>query len=414
MAPRRKSAPDTTALGRPRAGSDGLGYDVVVIGASAGGVEALLKLVATLPPAMPAAIFIVLHLPPSPTSRLPQLLTRAGPLPACYPLHGQAIEPGRIYIAPPDMHMTLDATGIRVLRGPMENGHRPAVDPLFRTAARFFRERVIGVVLTGALDCGTAGLQAVQAFGGMTVVQDPEDAFCADMPRSALRHLHADHVLPLAEIPALLAQLVAMTPTPARAVRDLDAEIVDKSLPTSIVCPSCGGAMTESEVGGLLQFRCHVGHAFSLEGMASEQAHALEAALWAATRALQESEDLARRMALRAGGDMAQRFIAKAESMRQHSQQIERILLGGGLLTPDESALVTVNGGGVGLDPGDGNAHSNTEAYGNGKPKSSGTLRNHDKRNGRAGVARAVDAPSPRASGKRANKAAHPRTRTRQ
>jgi two-component system, chemotaxis family, protein-glutamate methylesterase/glutaminase len=182
-------------------------HDIIVVGASAGGVEALRVLVGKLPGDLPAAVLVVLHVSPEHKSILPRILTGAGPLPAEHAKDGELLEPGRIYVAPPDRHMVVDDGAVGVTRSPPEGGHRPSVDTLFRSAARFHGARVVGVVLSGALDDGTAGLVAVKERGGVTVVQDPEEALCADMPRSALEHLKVDHCLPIAQIAALIDKL---------------------------------------------------------------------------------------------------------------------------------------------------------------------------------------------------------------
>src|SRR5437660_7226310 len=182
-------------------------HDIIVVGASAGGVEALRALVAKLPKDLPAAILVVLHVAPDHKSMLPRLLTGAGPIPAAHAKGGEALGPGRIYVAPPDHHLVVDDGVVRLTRSPREGGHRPAVDTLFRTAARFHGTRVIGVVLSGALDDGTAGLVAVKQRGGLAVVQDPRDALCGDMPRSAMENVAVDHCLPAAEIGSLISRL---------------------------------------------------------------------------------------------------------------------------------------------------------------------------------------------------------------
>src|SRR6185437_13223266 len=156
----------------------------------------------------PAALFVVLHLAPQSTSVLPEILMRAGPLPAIHPRDGEPIRTGRIYIAPPDHHLLIEDGKVRVVRGPKENRHRPAIDPLFRSAARWYGPRVIGVVLTGALDDGTAGLMCIKNNGGLAIVQEPEEAFCSSMPRSAVESVKVDHVACLAQIPELLEQAV--------------------------------------------------------------------------------------------------------------------------------------------------------------------------------------------------------------
>lgn len=303
--------------------------DIIVIGASVGGVEALIQIVRELPADLPAAVLIVLHVPAFPRSNLPEILNRAGRLRAAHAVHGDTIRRGRIYIAPPDNHLMVQDGHVRVMRGPKENGHRPAVDPLFRTAARSFGARVIGVILTGARDCGSAGLFAVKALGGMAVVQNPDDAYCPDMPRSALAHVDVDHVVPLGDIAPLLVRLVNTPAATAGALRDIDAETARNAVPAEVVCPLCSGNMMEAQMGGLAQYRCHTGHVFSLDSLAVEQTQAVETALWTAVRVLQESETLARRTARGSPSGLAARFEEKAEAMQQHARTIQRILLDG-------------------------------------------------------------------------------------
>ena len=189
-------------------------HGIVVVGASAGGVEALAELAASLPSELSAAVFVVLHLPPTGTSALPEILHRHGPLPAAHVKDGEPIQPGRIYVAPPDHHVLLRTGHVHLSRGPRENGHRPAIDPLFRSAAREYATRVIGLVLSGALDDGTAGLLAIKSRGGIAVVQDPADALYPGMPSNALGHVPVDHVLPAASIGKLLARLIAASAEP--------------------------------------------------------------------------------------------------------------------------------------------------------------------------------------------------------
>jgi two-component system chemotaxis response regulator CheB len=181
--------------------------DIIVVGASAGGVEALSALVAGLPPTLPAAMLVVMHIPPYLKSDLPRILSRHSKLPAVHPESGQHIEHGRIYVAPPDHHLLVDDARIQLWRGPKENHHRPAINALFRSAAVSFGNRVIGVILTGVLDDGTTGLWWVKRFGGIAIVQHPEDAIFGAMPRNALQHVLVDHVVRLLEIGALLVKL---------------------------------------------------------------------------------------------------------------------------------------------------------------------------------------------------------------
>src|SRR4051812_8388035 len=200
-------------------------HDVVVIGASAGGVEALSRLVGMFPPDLPASVFVVLHVPAESTSVLPRILNRAGPLPVIHPISGQAFERGHIYVAPPDHHLLVKQGYCELTRGPRENGHRPAVDPLFRSAARVYGARVIGVILSGALDDGTAGMVAIQMRKGICVVQSPDDALYAGMPQSAIDNVKVDHVIPLAEMGNLLVEL-AHTPVLIESAEP-DAEFMD-------------------------------------------------------------------------------------------------------------------------------------------------------------------------------------------
>src|SRR5919202_4143414 len=183
------------------------GHDVIVVGASAGGLEALREVVATLPPALPAAVCVVWHMSAESPGLLPEILERAGPLPAAHPEDGEPLQPGRIAVAPPDRHLLLEPGYVRLTRGPKENHFRPAIDPLFRSAAAAYGPRVIGVVLSGALDDGTAGLWTIKDRGGLAVVQDPDDALFAAMPRSALENVDVDARRPVAELGPVLAVL---------------------------------------------------------------------------------------------------------------------------------------------------------------------------------------------------------------
>lgn len=199
--------------------------DIVVIGASAGGVDALSGLVQRPPRDLGAAVFVVLHVSPSRTSVLPMILSRRGALPAEHPLDGSVIERGRIYVAPPDRHLVLEDSRIRVIPGPKQNGHRPAIDPLFRSAARTFRERVIGVILSGTLDDGTLGLRAVKKLGGVALVQDPEEALYPAMPNSAIVHAGPDRVGSIGELAQVIVDLAStVSENGRRAGESLEGE----------------------------------------------------------------------------------------------------------------------------------------------------------------------------------------------
>lgn len=323
-------------------------HDIVVVGASAGGVEALSQFVETLPADLQAVVLVVLHVSPHGTSYLPSILSRAGSLPATHPTDGQPIEKGKIFIAPPDHHMLVKDGHISLARGPRENGHRPAVDPLFRSAARSYGERVIGIILSGTLDDGTAGLMAVKLRGGIAVVQDPETATYPGMPRSAVENVRVDHVVPLSQIAPLVAHYAINNPgtvlplspsdpaEPATDAARLDESVlVDEKSghPSVFACPECGGALWEINEGGLVRFRCRTGHAFSAQTLLAEQVESLEEALWVALRALEEQAELAERLAERAKqhGHRHGRahFMKQAQEAKERASLIRRVLLHG-------------------------------------------------------------------------------------
>ena len=323
------------------------GHDIIVIGGSAGSVQALQQIVAAFPPNLPAAVFVVVHTAAGFDSALAAILSSRGPLKASLGLHGEPIESGRIYVAPPDNHLVLRPGYIAVQRGPKENGHRPAVDPLFRSASVAYGPRVVAVVLSGYLDCGTAGLVSVKARGGIAIVQRPDDAEVPEMPRNAMKHVAVDHALPLAEIGPALVQLTrveARIPgAPPRALREVEGE--EPGLPSDVVCPICQGTLTEAQMGGLTNFRCHVGHAFSPAALLAEQAESLERALWAAARALEESARIAKRMATADAG-LGLRFEEKARTQMQQADLIRRMLLGAGTVTTSDAEDLSGNGNG--------------------------------------------------------------------
>ncbi|MBL6079883.1 chemotaxis protein CheB [Belnapia sp. T18] len=288
-----------------------MGHDIIVVGASAGGVEALQRLSAGLSPELPAAVLIVQHVSPRARSVLPELLARAGPMPVAHALDGEPILPGRAYVAPPDHHLLVAPGGQHLLlrRGPLENRTRPAVDALFRSAAVTCGPRVIGVVLTGTLDDGTAGLVAVKRCGGISVVQDPADAVWPDMPRNALNGDSPDHSAPMALMVPLLDRLARSPAGPAIPI-PLDLQIEARiarqelaamgqdlvGLPSQISCPDCGGVLNEVREEKLIRFRCQIGHAYGAESLAAAQADGLENAMAVAARTHRDRLVLFRRM----------------------------------------------------------------------------------------------------------------------
>lgn len=307
--------------------------DVIVVGASAGGVEALAELARGLPSDLPAAVFVILHLPPDARSHLPEILDRAGPLPASHAVDGAPIRPGRIYVAPPNRHLFLEGDCIRLSIGPRINNVRPSIDVLFRSAARGFDERVIGVVLSGTLDDGTLGLDAIQIRGGTVVIQDPDEAQFSGMPRNALERVKADYVLPIAQIAPLLTKLTAPganhaighegsdavmpDPIPTAPSADVDPAPHEKrgNAASGFTCPNCHGSVWEIDDGGLPRIECRVGHAFSVDAFLGEQAIAVEDAIWSAINSLEE-----RGMALRR---FAAKFAAHERRQLRYLEQAE-------------------------------------------------------------------------------------------
>jgi two-component system, chemotaxis family, protein-glutamate methylesterase/glutaminase len=315
--------------------------DIIVIGSSAGGVEALSRLCASLPADLPATVFIAQHLSPSARSVLPQLLDRAGPLPVLSPVDGQAFERGHIYVASPDHHLLVRPDKVLIRRGPHENRTRPTVNALFRSAALAYGSRVIGVVLTGLLDDGTDGLIAIKAAGGTSVVQDPADAEWPSMPRNAVKRDHVDRVVPLAGLGAALAGLVQEEAGPSIplpeaymvedriaaqefAVVETDIETPGHTTPFS--CPDCGGVLNQIETGQEVRFRCQVGHAFTPLGLADAQNSELERALGVAVRTHRDRVKLFDQMAENATARNLPHAVARWRAASEESEQMIAVL----------------------------------------------------------------------------------------
>jgi two-component system chemotaxis response regulator CheB len=324
--------------------SESANRDVIVVGASAGGVEATRRLAAALPADLPATLFVVVHRGPDRPGYLAEILGAAGPLPAMVAEEGAPFVRGRIYVAPPDLHLLVGRDHVHVRRGPRENRVRPAIDPLFRSAAVHCSTRVVGVVLTGLLDDGTSGLQAIRRCGGVAVAQDPRDADFKDMPLSAVRHGAADHVLALDRMPDLLSRLARGPRPPAVeppanlrmealiAAQELSMDPDQKRLGelSPLTCPECHGSLYEIHDGTFLRFRCHTGHAFTAEALRSEQGKAWERALYDALRAQEEQAALLRRMAGDArqlgAARQADDFALRARSYEEGAQIIRGLL----------------------------------------------------------------------------------------
>lgn len=285
----------------------------IFIGASAGGVYALLELAAALSPRFPVPVFVVQHIGAH-RSQLAALLSARGSNRAVEARDGDVPAAGTIHLAPPDHHMLLEGGVIRVVRGPKEHHARPAIDPLFRSAALELGVDAIGVVLTGMLDDGSAGLRAIKDCGGMAVVQDPADAFEPSMPRAALAVVQADYVVALASMAGLLLELATQERRGSTAGRSEAPEALRREYaaregskimeilreigqPSMFSCPDCGGVLFELDDKRPVRYRCHTGHAFSLRSLAATQEQTTDAALWSGLRALQEKESMLRRLA---------------------------------------------------------------------------------------------------------------------
>jgi two-component system chemotaxis response regulator CheB len=287
--------------------------DIIVMGASAGGLSAFNRIIKQLPERLNAAVFIVWHVSPYSTSLLPEILNRAGKLKAKHPDDGEPIEMRKIYIAPPDYHLLVESDRIRLTKGPKENRFRPAIDPLFRSAAYAYGSRVVGVVLTGALDDGTAGLWAIKDRGGIAVVQDPAEAEQSSMPASALANVPVDHCVPVSEIPPLLVTLTqqeAGEESRAPVSKDLEietkialegdaADLDVKQLGelSEFTCPDCHGTLVKLTNDKLLRFRCHTGHSFGSASLLAELSDSVEQSLWTAIRAVEERIRLLKHLA---------------------------------------------------------------------------------------------------------------------
>jgi two-component system chemotaxis response regulator CheB len=323
-----------------------MGRDIVCIGASAGGLQPLRDFVHELPASLPASVFVVVHSGRDSPGVLSELLRKSGFLPVEVTKENQPLELGHIYVAPPDHHLLVKPNRVRVVRGPRENGFRPAVDPLFRTAASAYRERVTGIVLSGGMHDGTAGLLAIKQAGGVAIVQDPEDAVVPHMPLSALANVEVDHVL---DSKAMAEMVVRLASEPAgsgkrrslpRRVPLDPAEFVADALenndfthaPSQYTCPECGGVLWETGGTNLMHFRCHVGHGYSAETLLVHKHDEVEGALWGALRSLEENVSLRRRMAKRAEDrwpDLARLFGKQADDSSRQADVLRKLLVKG-------------------------------------------------------------------------------------
>jgi two-component system chemotaxis response regulator CheB len=320
---------------------------IVVVGASAGGVATLRSFVSQLPPDLPAAVFVVLHTAPNFSSMLPRILSEAGPLPAAHARGSEPLTAGTILVAPPDHHLLVCAAEVKLSHGPRENHARPAIDPTLRSAARAHGPGVAGVLLSGTLGDGTMGLMAVKAHGGVTIVQDPDEATYADMPEHALQFAEVDHVLRVQEITAIVTQYArrfsqqeetsTMEDADHRVQQRIERDFVNQvdgarvEQESIYTCPDCGGVMWQSEQDSLTGFRCYQGHTYASERFLIAKSEALETALWSAARALVERATLNRQLAaqLRARGqdERAQNLEEQAGQDEAHMELLRREIL---------------------------------------------------------------------------------------
>lgn len=318
-------------------------FKIVVVGGSAGGVEASLSLAAGLSPELDAAVCIALHLAPTGPSLFAELLDRRTNMNVSWARDGDAIRPGHIYVAPPDQHLLIEPGYLRLGRGPRENGHRPAIDPLFRTAAHVYCERVIGVILSGNLDDGSAGLDEIRKMGGKAIVQDPADSPFNSMPLNAIEIAGADAVVPALHLAETIHQFVTAPNGKSGLCEDLPDDIAaggDAPMSTDereqgqlsgYGCPDCGGALWEVRDGELVRYRCRVGHAYTEESLLEAMTDGVERAMWASLRALEEqaaqAHRLARRMKARGHAALTERFTKQALDAEQRAALIREALL---------------------------------------------------------------------------------------
>lgn len=332
--------------------------DIIVIGASAGGVEALLELVDNLPGDFPAAILVVVHTTPTRPNRLPQVLNYRSKIPAYQAEQGKLIEPGNIYVAPSDLHMLVKEGRLELNHGPRENSSRPAIDPLFRSAARNYGPRLIGIILSGNMGDGATGLMMVKSYGGLVIVQTPDEAAYSSMPNTAISYGQVDHILPIKEMASLLMRLVNENGKEKGTAGQMDREIkrdVNNLEPTSPAegagegeeerpdvinqalweqehnyrsgksaiysCPDCSGVLWQIEENGVIYFQCHVGHRLSPEVLLIRKSNELETALWSCVRTLQEKASinlqLAAQMRSKGQNEVAERIEEKAQIDKQ-------------------------------------------------------------------------------------------------
>lgn len=305
--------------------------NIFVIGASAGGIQVLQSILSALPWDLPASIFIVLHTNEDSPNLLPEILNRGSKLPVLYAVNGAPILPARVYVAPAGQrHMLLDRGKILLQPGPRENRSRPSIDALFRSASHAYGSQVVGIVLTGNLDDGSAGLVEIKSRGGLAVVQDPEEAMAPSMPESAIEITQVDHVLPAGEIAGKILELANSEASTRMQVMPPKEESVMEATGSTYSCPECGGVLEEAKESNMLRFRCRVGHIYSPDSLMADQTVAVERALWAAIRSMEEQAEFSQRLANNSKQKkqirLERRFREKAESNRENASVLRELL----------------------------------------------------------------------------------------
>ena len=320
--------------------------DIILVGASSGGVEALMKLVRHLPADLPAAVFVVVHVPPNPPSILHEILQKESRLPVLPAVDGAEVRHGIVTVAVSNRHLMFHDGRVRLSNGPRENRARPAIDSTFRSAALQFGARSVGVVLTGALDDGTAGLWAIKDRGGLAIVQAPGDAAYPSMPRSAIQHVTVDHTTTLADLPALLTRIthepLTQSERPpsdvlhienriAAGENALQAGVLTLGAPSMNTCPHCHGTLMDVSDTGPMRFRCHTGHVFSPTSLLVDLDTTIDEGLWGVLRSIDERQFLLEQLIhdakISGNENAAQEYARQAEDARMRADEIRALVV---------------------------------------------------------------------------------------
>jgi two-component system chemotaxis response regulator CheB len=300
--------------------------EIIAIGGSAGSLTALTEIVRAMPAGCPAAVFVVIHIPSHQKSHLAEVLASNGTFPATQVTDSQPIRYRRIYVAPPDSHMLIENGRVFPWRGPKEDGHRPAINPLFRSVAESYGSRAVGVILSGALEDGSAGLWRIKQRGGLAVVQDPRSAAVRDMPESVLKYVEADHILNSQEIGPLLLRLSCDSTGDRGAASVMNKDSMETKVLLEARCPDCQGPLSEVRYGTVHEFRCLVGHSYSPQNILQAHSETEENAVWSAVAAIEESITLMRRIMPHLPPTAAKRLEGQIEKRLELAREARRII----------------------------------------------------------------------------------------